>query len=237
MRTSEKKRTWAVLAMFFALFASVAALAAVDNRKDATDRLDSLIQSALAKNYPGARIEITGAVRWIEGSLPADPAQVRILGDIGRGEARFSVQGEEEVIGDVRFAAWMPAQVAVRRVMPGERLAPEMFSLQDVNVAAGMAREYRGVILKKEAELSRLEARQTILEGSFAMTAAVQKIPDVRRGDQVRVRLVSGSISLITMGTAAEPAYVAGRVRVIAGKIKKELTGRLSAPGVVEVQL
>ena len=50
-------------------------------------------------------------------------------------------------------------------------------------------------------DIAHLEARQTILEGQTLLSSAVERIPDVRRGDSVRVQLVSNGIMLSIAAT------------------------------------
>jgi flagella basal body P-ring formation protein FlgA len=91
--------------------------------------------------------------------------------------------------------------------------------------------------LIQDAELMHLESRQTILQGQFITSSAVQRIPDIRRGDSVRIRMISGGLAVSTQGTAEEPGYINGKMRVMANKSKREFVGELSADGVVEVKL
>ncbi len=132
-----------------------------------------------------------------------------------------------------RATAW----VALKRIYPGEKLIPEFFKLQEVDVSQGWAKEVRTDLLPKEINLSQLEARQSILEGQFALLSGVQKIPDIKRGERVQVRLISGGVALSTSATAEEPAYVHGSVHVMTGKTKRVLVGVLLEDKSVEVKL
>jgi len=131
----------------------------------------------------------------------------------------------------------MPAFVAKRRVLPGERLVRDTFDQREIDVSQGMARESRGLLLDRGVALETLEARQTILEGSYALSSAVQRVPDVKRGEAVQLRMRSGSVLLSTQGQAEEPGYLEGQIRVMSQKTKRSLVGKLVATGVVEVQL
>jgi flagella basal body P-ring formation protein FlgA len=112
-----------------------------------------------------------------------------------------------------------------------------MFTPRDVNVAVGQAHEERGVILESGRALTGLQARQTILEGQLLLSSAVERIPDVHRGDVVRVELLSNGLSLVTQGVVEEPGFTGESIHVMASKTKRELMGRLAANGVVEVRL
>lgn len=197
------------------------------------DALTRALREELADRFPGARIEINGAVHITRGSN-ATEEPVAIQNITPRGEAVFSGPGAD---GWISFSAWIPAQVAIKRIQPGQILAPEQFTIQNVNVAMGMAFEYRGVIVGKETQIKGLEARQTVLEGQFLTSTAVQRIPDVRRGDSVRIQLISGDLVISTMGSVEEPGYLNGRVHVLASKTKREFVGSLLPGGIVQVKL
>lgn len=225
--------------------------------------VSQFLRAELSKKYPGARIELASGFSLVRGAMPAEVSAVTILSDDGRGDARFSArgpagaaasdaasgavtQGSGAIVtadgvqfaeGSVIFAAWVPAYVASRRVLPGERLLPGIFTVQEVNVAIGPAHDYRGVIFSGLQKLDGLESRQTVLEGQFLTSTAIERIPDVRRGDAVRIEMSSGGVVLSTQGFAEEPAYNEGQVRVMTAKGKRELVGKLQNGGVVEVSL
>ena len=115
------------------------------------------LSRAIGKQYPGAKIVLDPAIHWTHGSPTDDFRSLSILGETSRGETMFAVEGadgERSSDGWVGFAAWMPAKVAVRRVFPGDRVSADMFTVQNVNVAAGQAHELRGVIYDAEARVS-----------------------------------------------------------------------------------
>ncbi len=204
------------------------------------DLITQKIQSELQKRYPTARIEVAGgAYRWTRGdALPSEVAQITLYDETPQGEVQFVAKtATGSADGLASYSAWLEVPVAINRVRPGERLSPDLFNIQEVNIARGMAHEYRGAILSKNSDFARLEARQTILEGQFPLTTGVQPIPDIRRGDSVRVRLISGALTLSTIGIAQEPGYVDHSIHILASKTKRELVGTLAADGVVEVKL
>ena len=101
--------------------------------------LDNL-KGQISKQYPGARIEINSEIKWTQGSAPSDFSAIQVTGDNQRGEIYFSVHNTENgnvSNGAAAFSAFVPTFTALRRVLPGERLSPEMFSVQDVNIATG----------------------------------------------------------------------------------------------------
>ncbi len=221
------------------LLVSCSAEAAVDNRKDVSDYLEEGLRQELQKKFPAARVELSSLPRFMRGRLPSEVRRVTVLSTTAQGEAYFTVDSETPAVaqGAVMFSAMMSARVAVRRIFPGESLKAEDFATQEINVASGANFELRGVVLSQEQPLAKLETRQTILEGQVLLSSAVQRMPDIRRGDSIQVRVVSGDLRLMTTGQALEPGYLNQSLKITAGKKKNELQGKLLGGGVVEVKL
>ncbi len=225
------------------LFLAISSLARASESENFVETAQSLVKAGLEQKFPGARIEFTGPLNWKQGVAPTNHLKLISLAEEGRGLVQFSFSEETEEPGQIQidgtaaFSAWVPARMPIRRIMPGERLTSEILSDQDVNVASGTGYTYRGVVLPQTVELSNLEARQTLLEGQFVVTTAVQKVPDIRRGDSVQILVKAGLMSVLTQGTAQESAYVNKPVRVLTVKTKRELVGKLDASGTVEVTL
>jgi flagella basal body P-ring formation protein FlgA len=202
--------------------------------------LETLLQNELKKAYNGAEINLMTEARWVRGSLGDSPVSVKLLGDDSKGNAHFllsDLDPNKSAEGWIGFSAWLPARIAITRIKPGQLISDELFLTQKVNVAVGQAKDYRGIILTEHVELKGLEAIQTVLEGQFLTTAAVQRVPDVRRGDSVRIHVITGGLSLTTIGVAEEPSYLHRTLRVMTGKNKRELVGMLLPGGIVEVKL
>jgi len=206
----------------------------------AQERLLEQLSQNIAKQYPGTKVVLNPQIHWTHGGLSESFQGVSVLGESSRGEVMFSItaaNGSRGGEGWANFSAWTQARMAAKRVHPGDRLTADMFVLRDVDVAYGQAHELRGVILEPETPVTGLEARQSVLEGQMLLSTSVQRVPDLRRGDTVTVQLVSNGLSLQTQGVAEEPAYTGDQVRVSASKTKRELVGRLSPSGTVEVKL
>jgi flagella basal body P-ring formation protein FlgA len=200
------------------------------------DLTRELEQTCRQFNHP--RVEL-GVIKLIGGKFPEQIKTVSLLSENDRGEAQFNVVGANGESAQVlaEYKAWVRVRAANRRITPGERVVAESFNTQEVNIATGMPYELRGVLLSSTEDLSRLETRQTILEGQFLVSNAVQRVPDVRRGDVVRIQVVSGDLNLSTSGTAVEPGYSSGSVKVLTSVTHRELTGILQPGNVVEVKL
>lgn len=237
MMTINTVNRWIYRLSFFtlAMLESFAALAF-----ESSGALEKTLKEEISKTYDGAKVELLGTVQWVKGGLPSEIKSLHMLGDDSQGNIHFTVSSEEDQEtseGWMSFAAWLPARIAKRRILPGEALSADLFVIQSVNVSSGQAHEYRGLIFPEQMNLQGLETIQTIVEGQFLLTSAVQKTPDIHRGDSVRVQLVSGDLTLSTAGIAEEPGYFNHQIRIVTNKGKRELLGKLMASGVVEVRL
>ena len=137
----------------------------------------------------------------------------------------------------VSFSAWVDAPIALRRIRPMERLSQEFFKITPVNVAAGVNRQYKGLILPQNAQFEKLEARHTLLAGQFPLTSSVQRVADLKRGQEVEIRLASDGLVVSTRGIAQERAYFHSQIKVLTKGSKRMLTGKLRPEGYVEVHL
>lgn len=204
------------------------------------DKLNDLLKKEVKKQYHADDVSLTGPIQWARGSIPNLLGEVSLVGDDSKGNLQFIVIDKEtgnSNEGWVGFSAWVSANVAVRRLRPGEALSADAFVAKKINISTGQGHEFRGVIFPEKRDLAGLEAIQTILEGQFLVTSAVQKKPDIHRGDAVRIHLISDELVLMTLGIAEEPGYLTQQIRVMTGKGKRELLGLLRPGGVVEVPL
>ena len=232
---------------FFSIFFFLVAPALASepsNRTRARDgSVNTLIRVEILKHYPGSRVELLGEVKKIRGDELSQPSEAVFQGDNARGEAFIALREinetggakEEEVL--IAFAAWKMAPIAQRRIRPGEKLSAGAFVIQEINLALAPHKDLRGLILPADTDLSKLEANQTILEGQYPLTSAVRQTPDVLRGDAVKIRILSGGLTLSTSGVADEPGIMGGNLRVLSGKTKKQLMGKLMSDRSVEVIL
>ena len=128
-------------------------------------------------------------------------------------------------------------RVALRRILPCEKLSPEFFAVQELKLLSQPAFEYRSVIYPSTQEVMGFEARQTILDGQFLTSAQIQKIPRIKRGDTVQLQIHSGNLVLSVPATATEPGYANGKLRIFTNKTKREFSGEHTEEGTVEVEL
>jgi len=135
------------------------------------------------------------------------------------------------------FTAWKKALVPTHRIYPNSKIKNDDFKTIEVNVATGPAREYRGIMIQAGTDLLGMQTRQTLLENQFLVASAIERQPDIKKGEMVRLDLISGDLTLTTQATANENASVGDRVRVSTMKGKKEVLGVLKEDHSVEVKL
>jgi len=204
------------------------------------DSFVSALRKETQKYFGGAEVIFSGSVRWVQAGLPDSIGNISIYGDDGRGNLHFVVENvkkDQTAEGWVQFTAWVSARIAMKRIHPGQILTSDLFNTQKINISTGIGREFRGIIFPAKNEIKGLEAIQSILEGQFLVSSAVQRSPDVRRGDLIQVRLISGDVILSTSGIAEESGYISKKMRIMTTKGKRELLGLLKAGSLVEVKI
>jgi flagella basal body P-ring formation protein FlgA len=201
--------------------------------------IDDHVREDLSRRYNTSKIEFSGPGRWTRGSPVQDALTVEFAGEPTPGEATYQVRGAEGFTSEwtISFRALQSAYLAARRIRPGERLSLDAAQIREVNVAQGLARELRNLLLKNDVTIDQLESRQTFLEGQLITLQGVNRVPDVRRGDTVQVRLTASGLTLNTVGIVQEPARIGESVRVLTRSTKREIVGRLTDGRIAEVAL
>jgi flagella basal body P-ring formation protein FlgA len=241
-----------ILALFFGgfLISSVYAQSATSPSRSVSssiaEHLSTLIKKSLAEKITGAEVKIPSFEKLVKSATFAnfeEIASVRLVEDKPNAIAVFEVSGTNEQNKEISqtiqtpYEAWVKVPVAIHRVYPNAKLKAEDFKIEEMNVASGNIREYRGVLASAQTDFNNMESRQTILENQFVTTPAIQKQPDLRRGDMVKLELVSGELSLTTQGILQEAGSVGDHVRVLTVKTKREITGIVKNDHSVEVNL
>ena len=209
---------------------------------DDANLLSSRIQKILSEKFPYAEIRIPNLEKLIKSPEIAsinELSGVRLVEDRASGIALFELTSSDGSIIKIQtpYQALVQTPVAIHRIFPNTHLKKEDFKIENLNVATGIARDYRGAIIYDLAKLDQMETRQSILEGQFVVVNAVQKQPDVRKGETVKLELTSGDLTLTTSAVIQESASVGDRVHVLTLKSKKEVVGKVLEDHSVEVIL
>ena len=199
-----------------------------------------LLKRELEKVHPRAEIEFELEPQWVHGGHLSEIKHLKFLGDDSKGNAHFILEGKDRFDsheGWISYSAWMESRVANQKIKPGEVLRENYFLKKKLNVAHGLGREVRALILTTHAPVEELESIRTILEGQPLLSTAVEHIPDIRKGDQVKVFIKAGSLHLVTSAIAQEAGYLRGKLKVTTSQGKRELQGVLQSKSLVEVEL
>ncbi len=232
------------LVILFALFSALPAQA--ESAAPLSENLSEMMKAALTEKIADAEIRVpslAGICAQPPLSEYVEVKRVRLVEDRPNGTALFEVNGrtasgqDQADLVQTPYSAWRKAVVAKHRIYPNTKLRAEDFTISEVNVASGTAREYRGVMVPAGTDLNGLQTRQSIIENQFVTRSAVERAPDLKRGDIIKLDLVSGELTLTTQATAIEPGLVGERVKVLTTKTKKEMVGVLREDHSVEVRL
>ena len=199
-----------------------------------------LLKRELLRVYPQTEIELSPSVKWVRGGNVQRIRALHFLGDDSKGNAHFKVEGMDSSDvheGWIPYFAWQEGRIALQKIKPGDLLRDSYFVRQKFNVAQGLGRELRPLVLSPQTPLENLEAVRTILQGQPLLSSAVDQIPDIRRGDTVKILIKSGALLLSTQGLAQEPGFLSKKLRVTTSSGKKELLGVLHPKNQVEVEL
>ena len=226
-----------ILAIFVIAFSSNSAHAL----NDAT-LLSSRINKILSEKNPNAEIKIPNLEKLVKSpeiAAISSLSDIRLVEDRSNGTAVFELTSSDGSSTKIQtpYQAWVRVPVATHRIYPNTKLKKEDFKISAINVATGVAHDYRGAMIGSEVKLDQMESKQTILEGQFVVINAVQRLPDVRKGDMVKLELSSGDLTLTTAAVIQENAAIGERVHVLTAKTKREMIGKVLEDHSVEVSL
>lgn len=223
------------------IFVTATALAAVDVKSPTqpSPSLDYLLKKELSKQFPNAEIELEAQslrpLRETVGNINS----VEVLTKNSKGEAQVRVETDQSSQEAwIKFSAWIEGLEAQRRVMPKETIRRSDFSPKRIDVATGYYSDFKNwIVPAKGFDLDKTEAKQTVLPKTFLLNTQIEKMPDVRRGDTVKLEIISKGLAISTYGIAQEPGYLSGKIRILTKGTKKELVGKILDSGSVEVHL
>jgi flagella basal body P-ring formation protein FlgA len=205
---------------------------------------ESQIKKSIRTLYPEGRIAFRSEIDWTTNVENAwSLKEVSLGNENAKGVLDFTAKFETEdkkekyASGKVSISVYKKTWIPNKRIRPGEQLNRADFKLTETDIASGLYREYRGIFLPLEIEFEKLQARGTLIEGTPALMTAIEKIPDIRRGENIRVIITTGTLQVTTHGVAQEPGLIGGQIRILTNTGKKELVGSLKSDKSVEVAL
>lgn len=142
--------------------------------------------------------------------------------------------------GPSPWALYVPVEVAVYREIAvasrslgrGHRL-----SAGDITLAVRDTGQLRqGFVTETEATVG-MALRRPLQAGDPVRLSQLEAPTVVRRGDQVRLKARTGTITVDTKGTALSDGRVGDQVRVRNDRSERVVRGRVTGPGAVEIVL
>ncbi len=113
----------------------------------------------------------------------------------------------------------------------GASLSPQDVTLEERDVAA-----LAGAYWPAQEPLSAVRTRQAVAAGSVLMRSQLQALPDVERGDQVALRVRSGTVTIETTAQALQDGWANRAVRVRPAQGTDTVLARVVRSGLVEIQ-
>jgi flagella basal body P-ring formation protein FlgA len=151
---------------------------------------------------------------------------------------KVSLPGSSEVVWSKVKIKWFgKTWVAKKQINPWQPIKAEDFEYSRIDLTA-----LREEVLQSEEEFLALvgksKTKRLVQEGSPLFRAALEKIPDVKMGEALKVVFVSESgIRVSADGATVNPLSVGEEGRAKLRSSKKIVTGRLVSEGIMEVSL
>jgi len=204
--------------------------------------LSNRIHQTLSEKMPYAEIRIPNLEKLSKSAEIENLSSlstVRLIEERGNGVAIFDLIGADGASVRIQtpYQALVTVPVANHKILPNSKLKKEDFRIETVNLALSPAKEYRGSIVLDQSKLENTETRQTILEGQFVLNQSIQRSPDVRKGELVKLQMNSGDLSLTTAATVLENGSIGDQVRVMTSRTKREVVGKIKLDHSIEVSL
>jgi len=188
----------------------------------------------LQKKYPNTEIKVDQDISWKKPMLAKEDS---IVSSYEVRPGVYRVEFKNGGAGEFRVKALLRVLVASESIAPGVRLNKKKFEVREVDVFDASYSLFRTALASTDNVLEEYETKQTIVAGEPLLVTAIRKVPDVRKGKQVSVEIVSGGLRVTTEGRSEGTGFVGMELDVQILSTKKKLSGILKSPGLVEVTL
>lgn len=131
----------------------------------------------------------------------------------------------------VNIRAFAPVLRVNADIPAGASLSPEDVALEERDVAA-----LAGAYWPPEDPLHAVRTKQAVAAGAVLLRSQLQALPDVERGDQVALRVRSGTVVIETSAQALQDGWVNRSVRVRPAQGTDAVLARVVRGGLVEIQ-
>lgn len=131
----------------------------------------------------------------------------------------------------VRLRAVESVMVANRGLSRGE-----VVGAQDFRRASRDVSDLRSPPITQASDLLGMRVRQSIQAGNVWQPRHLETVPVVKRGERVRLRLVSGGLQIDGAGKAGEDGRAGDWIRVLNDASRRYVTGQVDEEGTVHVR-
>lgn len=146
-----------------------------------------------------------------------------------------------ELWREKRLYRALPVALNVRAIAPVFRLnaslpAGASLSPQDVTIEERDVAALGAAYWPAEEPLSAVRTKHAVAAGSVLLRSQLQALPDVERGDQVALRVRSGTVMIETTALAMQDGWASRTVRVRPAQGTETVLARVVRNGLVEIQ-
>ncbi|MFT5444343.1 MAG: flagella basal body P-ring formation protein FlgA [Myxococcota bacterium] len=207
-----------------------------------SDRVHAEVDELLRKHASGRvnRFDIPALDSFDAlGFAPADidiRVRTRLNGELyGRVPVTVILsRGEHEVRRSVVTASLLSITsvlVASRSLGRGEVVQEGDFRRERRDVSV-----LRGGVITRESQLVGMRVRSSVKAGRIWQTRHLESMPTVKRGEQVRLRLITGGLQIDGSGKAGEDGRAGDWIRVLNAASMRYVTGQVDEEGTVYVR-
>jgi flagella basal body P-ring formation protein FlgA len=122
--------------------------------------------------------------------------------------------------------------IANRRIKQGEIISEGMFSVRKVETTF-LRDDYVG----KLSEILGKRLRKSIMAGEILFANYVEDIPLVKRGNKVRIQVISPVVKVETEGIAKQDGWLGDEIRVLNLSSKRVITAKVAGKDIVRIEI
>lgn len=206
----------------------------------AAEAIEQQVGEAIRRLYqervPESRVEVT--VNPVNGTLAltpcSHPLQVELpfaSGERVTAKASCHTPRSWSLFLTARVQQYMTVVVARTPIRRDSRIRPTALSLSEQNVV-----RLNGEFYTRLQDVSGLNARTDIGSGEIITPRQLEEALAVQKGDRVTLEVRSGGLLIRTLGIALENGRIGQRISVRNERSGRELSGTVSAAGVVSIR-
>ena len=132
----------------------------------------------------------------------------------------------------VDLSIYIDVVIATKKLKRGEIVQREKISIKRLKFSW----DY-GNLIKSINSAVGLATKQVIREGEILKRSWLREPPDIRRGDKIKVQILSRDLVVTTSGEVKEDGLVGDKVKIVCAATGKHVYGIVQSPQLVTIQL